>query len=131
MTEFHIKDAQYLVTPMTKMPQGMTPPHPSLPSSPFIVYVDLVGRILQELVNYKKLNLQNLVLFLDDQLQRIEFPPNLAFVNDATLKVIARLSKNIVRYASSPRSPLLCLSLAPLTCLPLQLSLISCGLAKP
>eukprot|EP00026_Physarum_polycephalum_P008565 Phypoly_transcript_08653.p1 GENE.Phypoly_transcript_08653~~Phypoly_transcript_08653.p1 ORF type:complete len:464 (+),score=41.17 Phypoly_transcript_08653:101-1492(+) len=80
ITEFHIKEAQYLVTDMTRLPQ------------------DVVCKILQELVLCKKLTLQNLVLFLDDQLQRIDFPSNLAIVNDATLKVIARLSKNLLSF---------------------------------
>ena len=82
VTEFHIKEAQYLVTDMTRLPQ------------------DVVWKILQELVKYKKLTLQNLVLFLDDQLLRIELPPSLAFFNDATLKVVARLSKNLIRSLS-------------------------------
>lgn len=82
VTEFHIKEAQYLVTDMTRLPQ------------------DLVQKILQELVKCKKLTLQTLVLFLDDQMQRVEFPADLALINDQSLKAIARLSKNIVRYSA-------------------------------
>jgi hypothetical protein len=80
VTEFHIKEAQYLVTDMTRLPQ------------------DVVYKIIQELVKCKKLTIQNFVLFLDDQLQRIELPANLAIVNDSTMKVIARLAKNLLRY---------------------------------
>jgi ABC-type transporter Mla maintaining outer membrane lipid asymmetry ATPase subunit MlaF len=78
VAEFHIKECSYLVSDMHRLPQ------------------ELVGKMLQALISAKSLSLQTLVLFLDDQLQKLDLH-NLPFVNDAFLKVIARLAKNITR----------------------------------